>query len=451
MKSIKDLFWIICLAILVRIPWLLMVPHVEAPDENTHLWVIEFIIKHFQLPDYQAVLSAGPEAVYGSIPPFGYLPHIIFYKCLVNFIAPAHTLYAARLGSLSMGLIVITVAYFIGQLLFLPNRIAALALPLMIVFHPQFVFVTSYINNDATAAALSALILLLLVRSLKNGLNLPLVLFLSLAFSWLILCKYSGYCVLVVSYIFLPVIVYLHRNKLIQQLARLSVIVLITIALTSWWFVRNYFLFSGDITGVSTMHHIWQLNYHKQLTSFGSPIGVLLNHRFWRMLFFSFWGWFGYLTRSLPRVIYYSYLFFVIVSIVRFCDQFVEKIQKGKVNVLSQIRSLFVTNMDNLSASTAASIDDNATQSIQAWIWLLLITCFLINFATCVYGSYSGVAGPQGRYLFPSEIPIIAMLIAGLSSRQNKWSEALVTVLVGFNLFAYCYSSLFLYMLYHQM
>ncbi len=410
MKSIKELFLIVLLALLIRIPWMFLVPYVEAPDENTHFWVIQFIANNFRLPDYHAVISVGPEAVYGSIPQLGYLPHILFLKAIGSFIAANKWLYAARLGSIAMGLIVVVVAYYIGQLLFAPNRIAALALPLMVTFHPQFVFVNSYINNDVTTAALSSVILLLLINVLKTGLNRANMVCLSICCSWLMLSKYSGYCVLATTFLILLLVIYLHRSKLKEQFILLACMALIILFLTSWWFVRNYFQFGGDITGVKTMHNIWTLTYHRYLQNFASPIGVVFSSRFWRMLFFSFWGWFGYMTRNLPRLIYYGYLAFVILA----CLCFARRGLKYRTN----------------------------------WQWLVLIICFAINLAVCIYGTYTGVAGPQGRYLFPSEIPIMAMLIAGLNSASTKWSKYLLVSLIAFNVFVYFYSSFYLFKLY---
>ena len=439
MKSLKELFLLLSLAFLVRIPWLVMVPQVEAPDESTHFWVIQFIVQHLCLPDYQSVINGGAQAVYASLPQFGYLPHVLLLKCLGGFVLPEHALYLARLGSLCMGLIVVGVAYFIGRLLFLPNHIAALALPLMIIFHPQFVFVGCYVNNDATTAALAALILIFLIVAIKKGLNFSLVCFLSLCFSLLILAKYSGYCVLLTSAVFIPIIIYLHRKRLKGQLALAASMGLITLFLTLWWFVRNYFQFAGDITGVKTMNDIWQLTYHKHLIAFDSPLAPLVNTRFWRMLFFSFWGWFGYMTRSLPRVLYYGYLSFIIVSAAQFISNIIDKQQKGKLNLLPHLKTLLTLDLDFPVSAAGSGI-----VWIRSWTWLLLITCFVLNFISCMYGCYSGVAGPQGRYLFPSEIAIMALLLGGLASKRDKWSEYSIMALVAFNFVVYCYSTYYL-------
>ena len=409
MKSSKELFLIVLLALLVRVPWILLVPQVEAPDENTHFWVVQFIVNNWQLPNFDIVTSVGSEAVYGSIPQLGYLPHIILVKCLGNLVNLSNLFYIARLGSLLMGLVVIGVSHYMGKMLFPAHRLYALALPAMIIFHPQFVFVTSYINNDSTAAALGALILFLLLRSVETGLNKTNMLCLAICCACLILSKYSGYCLLITTAITILLVLYLHREKLKEQLTYLIGMIVAILILTSWWFVRNYFVFAGDITGVKTMHSIWTLTYHKHLQNFNSPLGVLFSSQFWRMLFFSFWGWFGYMTRSLPRFIYYGYLSFVVWAGLSF--------------VFAKVKHKM------------------------QWSWLILILSFLLNLSVCIYGTYSGVAGPQGRYLFPSEIPIMAMLIAGVTFCSNKWSKYLIIALIAFNTFAYFYSSFHIFKL----
>ena len=227
----------------------------------------------------------------------------------------------------------------------------------------------------------------------------------------LALSKYSGYCVLLSAFIFLPVILWLHKKQIKSQLKFLLILICTVILLTGWWFVRNYYQFAGDITGTQTMNNIWVLTYHHQLKVFNTPWPIIFSTSFWRILFFSFWGWFGYMTHSLPRIIYYGYLAFVLIAGWR------------------------------AAAMVWARRTDS--QSLKVWTWLLFSTCFIANLGICILGCCSGIAGPQGRYLFPSEVPIMAMLIAGLASNQDKWSKILIISLLVFNLFVYCYSTYF--------
>jgi hypothetical protein len=423
MKNGKELIIIILLSVIVRLPWLLMIPQAEAPDENMHVWVINYIATHCNLPDRQALSNSGLVSAYGSVPPFAYLPHII---CLKLFTPDIQTPFnrqislsqlVTRLGSLFMSLIVVAAAWWIGRKLFLDNRLAAIALPLLVAFHPQFVFVSSYANNDITTAAVSSLIIVNIVSVLDTGLKTATVFYLSLLLSWLTLSKYSGLHLLPVTCSFLPVGAFLHKQKMSvlfkYELGLLSCVAL----LTSWWFLRNYWQFDGDITGIKTMNHLWNLVYRSYTSPAPSILSILVSNSFWRMLFFSFWGWFGYMTHSLPKIIYYTYLFFVLVAA-------------------------------GLSINYLRSLKTTKKIPARAWTWLLFATCIILNLIMCAYCCCAQVSGPQGRYLFPSEIPIMSLIIGGLNCSAKKWSNKIVVALLIFNLAAYCYSTYFLYQLY---
>ncbi len=214
MKNSKELVFIILLAAIVRLPWLVMIPQTEAPDENMHRWVINYISSNWRLPDHQTLASSGLESAYGSVPPFAYLPHIIFLQLSPAKVSAAVNRFMTRLGSLLMSLIVVAAAWWMGRRLFIDNHLAAVAVPLLIVFHPQFVFVSAYVNNDMTTAALSSLILINLILVLDNGLSAAHIFFLAVFLSWLILSKYSGLHLLLVTCLFLPISAYLHKQKI---------------------------------------------------------------------------------------------------------------------------------------------------------------------------------------------------------------------------------------------
>jgi len=418
-KHYRELIIIILLTVALRLPWLMMIPQAEAPDENMHRWVINYISANCRLPDRQALASSGLVSAYGSMPPFGYLPHIILLKLFPTDISAPDKQCLTRLGSLLMSLIVVTAAWWTGRRLFKGSYLAALAVPLLIVFHPQFVFVSTYANNDMTAAALSSLILVNLILTLDNGLSAMRIVSLAAFLSLLTLSKYSGLHLLVVTGLFLPISAYLHKQKIYIWLRYGFALIFLTALMTGWWFIRNYWQFDGDIIGVKTMNHLWLNVYHSYP---GPPLtiqAVIFSSSFWRMLFFSFWGWFGYMTHSLPRIIYYAYLFFVLLA-------------------------------GGLGINYWRSIKDIKTIQALHWPWFLFATCIILNLFMCVYCCCAQVSGPQGRYLFPSEIPIMSLLIAGLHCAEKKWSNKIILSLLIFNFAAYCYSTYFLYQLYGQ-
>ena len=399
-----------------------MVPMAEAPDEVTHVWVAKFCAEQMRLPTLSDVKAAGPAAVYGSIPQFGYLPHIIALKTSCQL----PQLVALRLGSLLMSVVAVIAAYFTGRWIFLTNRLLALALPYLLVFHPQFVLVGSYTNNDITASACASLVLLMLLRTLQRGLNLSISITIGCLLAWILLSKYSGLCLFPVALIFLVSAAWVHETSLLGLIFNLMAMVVPGLVLSGAWFYRNRIEFDGDITGTRTLHYIWTSTYHRRFDSYRSPLAIVLETRWWRMNFFSFWGWFGYMTRSLPRPFYYGYLTFVILAFAggfRRLKDFAKELFNGVSN--SQRSGL-----------------------VRPLAWLMFITLAVANLLTSLAASSSGIAGPQGRYLFISEIPLMALMLGGLANLPAKMIKPTVWALLLFNLSTYFYSSCYLYSLY---
>lgn len=424
---LKQLLAVLTLATIVRVLYLLVVPIAEAPDEETHMWVIRFLVDHARLPLPDDITKAGSVAVYGSLPALGYLPQWAFVEILPNF----KPLIAARIGSVLMGLTTVAASFYGGKLLFKNDRLLAIALPLALAFHPQLVFVQSYANNDVTAAAISAWLIVLLIKAIQYG---PyyigpwrfhprfLDLVIGVLSAWLLLSKYSGYAAIITAFIFLGVASYLHRRQWLDVFMHIGTAGATAVVLSAWYFVRNLQVF-GEITGTQTMYRIWASAYHKS-PNITSPLGIVTQNRWWRMNFFSFWGWFGYMTRSLPRPWYYAYLGFMLASIYG-CAQKLLKRMKGE----------------------GAPLDLKEDAKEKA-IWAMLWSCFILNWLASVFGSATGVSGPQGRYFFTSEISLMALLLAGLRLLPGKASRCAVIAFLVFNFICCMYSTYYLYNLY---
>ncbi|MBC8000719.1 MAG: hypothetical protein IAF58_22415, partial [Leptolyngbya sp.] len=68
------------------------------------------------------------------------------------------------------------------------------------------------------------------------------------------------------------------------------------------------------------------------------------------------------------------------------------------------------------------------------YIWLLLLLCPLLNLVAMVTATLMNVTGPHGRYLFPSIIPITALLIAGFYRLGETFGKWATVVLIAMNL-----------------
>lgn len=388
---------------LVRLPWIFTIPVAEAPDEVNHWWVIHFLQQHLRLPNSQEVLNGGTVAVYGSLPQLAYLPH-----ALVSLFYPAaDQLLFARFGSLLMGLITVAISWRIGQELFPGRRLLAFALPALLVFHPQLVFVNSYNNNDSTSCALGSLLVYLLIRLLKHGLSWKRSAGIGFLLGWLALCKYSGYILFPLAALSVVAAGLLHGTSMAWLIAHCLVMLTITLIMSGWWFVRNYQEFSGDILGTQTMYITWAKAYHKSLSYYLSPWAIITQLRWWRMFYFSFWGMFGYMNIYLWRPVYIVYFAYLLAGAAGWLKYAYHKIKSPSA--------------------------ESAPDKIAISVWLMLLLCCCLNLTAMIWASTGNLGGPQGRYFFISEIPICVLLLAGLSRLGPKTGKAAVCSLLVFN------------------
>jgi hypothetical protein len=429
-KLISKLIIIVLLTITVRLPWLFMIPAFEAPDENPHLWVIQYCAQHLSLPSRDAIYASGADASYGSIPQFGYVPHVFFLKILPNL----NPRLAARYASLLMASILNVTAYLIAQEIFLANMLLTLAVPAMLIFHPELVFVGSYANNDITVATLSSIVLLLLIRTIKQGLTWHRSLWIGFLSGWILLSKYTGTCVIPTALVFLSLAAWLHRCTLKSYLVHLGSAILIFLATCAWWFIRSYYVFNGDISGVGTLYYTWASSCHKSLTLPYKPVlEVISKTRWWRMNFYSYWAVFGYMIRFVKTFFYFVYLGFVAISAI------------GGLTTLKRI----VHSGSELFARSQADASKFPRQElIPAVIWSMFLSISLLNIIASALGSCSGVSGPQGRYFFPSEVALISLLLAGLYQFKGVWGKGLVLTLLAYNFYTYLFCLRHIYLLY---
>lgn len=407
MRISRQLILIIFVYFLIRLPWLFSVPMAEAPDEFSHYWVFRFVAEHMRLPSAAEVTAGGPSGVYGSLPQLGYIPHVLVCKIL-----PIGDLsLVGRFGSLLAGLVAVVAAYFIGLEIFDVGALA-LSLPLIMLFHPQLVFINSYSNSDTTACALTSVTLYLCVRILKTGLTIRKAVLLGFLLGWTALTKYSGVALFPATLVALLAAFYIHRvsfGKVIQYLLLVGGTFLATCA---WWFVHSMQEFHGDLLGTKTMRETWARTYNKPL-EFHMPVShVIKDQVFWSTVHDSFWGVFGYMTRFLWSQIYYTYLGFLLLAIA------------GGARVLC-------SNLKGLQ-SQFAEMTTNRQRFVTPAIWWMFAILVFVNIAAMVIGASMNLGGAQGRYLLPSEIALLALLIGGLS-KLGKIGKHLVIGLVVFN------------------
>jgi len=209
-----------------------------------------------------------------------------------------------------------------------------------------------------------------------------------------------------------------HKSKPAQLLSFLAFLVIPSAVMTLWWPIRNYHEFDGDILGTQTMYLTWAKTFHRQLHYYMPAWQILITPRWWRMLFYSFWGAYGHMNKYLWRPVYFVYLGFVAIA------------------ELGWFKTPWFIKLDG------------SYRSYRTSMWTLFAAAFLINMAALVWAGTGNLGGPQGRYLFTSLIPIDALIVLGLGLFGRRYGKALVISFLAFNFAVCCGSWIYLYRLY---
>ena len=291
-------------------------PLFESPDEFQHYEFIRYLIDQRALPvqsaatltEYQqpplyyglGALVAGSVAVEPFAPvtnPFwGYDQYRFGFDNKVRFIhavgenypwrGTALAVHLLRLYSVLVGALALSAGWQALRLVFGRSGVALGALAIM-AWNPQFVFISSSINNDNLVTSLA--------RFLSGGVCVccPLsgarrVVAGGLLLGMALLTKVSAAALAVPMLIALlyPPAPRLARAK------TAAVIGAVALGLSGWWFIRNLELY-GELTGVNTMLQAWGT---RALSEGLAGLGVQL-----RFVWTSYWGRFGIGQIGLPE------------------------------------------------------------------------------------------------------------------------------------------------------
>ncbi len=189
----------------------------------------------------------------------------------------------------------------------LPDRpTLALATAALTAFMPQFLFISSAVSNDNLVTFLATLTAYLLTRGLRRPHRWGWALLLGGALGLIALSKLSGLLLWPLVGVTLA-IQGVRRHNLRRTFAELAVIFGVALALSSWWYVRNWLLYR-DVFGLSPMLDV--VGRHLQ------PVGwrALLSQ--FQGLRISYWGLFGWFNLPLPDAAYRILDVFAVLSIL---------------------------------------------------------------------------------------------------------------------------------------
>jgi len=343
---------IIVLFVLLGIVYSLATPVLEASDEFKHYPYVQYVQTHGMLPVLEPeVCEASPSACPwlqdGAQPPAYYaimaaatswidtsdLPSLLWKNkhafignptqvCNKNLIIhqPARetfpwrgavlAVHVIRLLTLSFGAGTVLVTYRLSRTLFPGRPALALGATALTAFNPMFLFVCTSVNNDAMAALVGSVTLLVIVRIAKFGeserrdrLGLQSAL-LGLLIGLGALTKLSLLALFPVVALVVTIRVWeTHSNKtlfdrLLRALGYGAITALAAAAVSGWWFLRNWRLY-GDPTALNVF--IAVQGTRAQPPTLQDWLGEFGTFRW------TYWGLFGGVNVMAPRPIYWLF------------------------------------------------------------------------------------------------------------------------------------------------
>ena len=313
-------------------------------------------------------------------PPLYYSIGSYFYKA-VNSESIFERVFALRLFSVILFMLLILTAYKTSQILFKKNNYLQYSLTALVAFMPMLVFSSTGILPDPLTNLLFSLTILISLLIIEKGIKFKYLFF---AILIIIAGSLTRQQFLIALPIFISAIIFsFFIKRSLKQLALLSFFILIIImlgfTLPSLWYIKQISL---PEVGQIDLKLFFANDFLNYLKTFALET--------YNRTFAWYWGVYRWLSLTLPPIIYLIIKSIVLLGFIGIIIKIIKDIAKG--NIKKDIYFYF------------------------------LITASLIYIAIIVIWDYyfrlgHGFSfGIQGRYLFPLIIAHLSLLIIGLKT-----------------------------------
>lgn len=323
--------------------YLAATPVFEANDEIWHFGFVQHVREHWNPPVQQ---FDGKDTLYqqhGSQPPLYYIlmalvtapvaiddadqyrllnPHvnalqpdsfgnknlIVHDETLSMFRGTGLAVLIIRALGLAMGAATIWFVFKVGELIAPQRPTVAFVAAALTGLNPMFIFVSASVTNDSLAMLLNGALVLLLLRSLRDGFRLRYSLAIALLFAISCLTKLTVFALLPV---FVGAAFFAQRktNDRRGALIFFSLVVVLWMLIAGWWFVRSVQMY-GEPFGIITMANI------------AGPRGITFNlvdiFADFQQFRMSFWGLFGALNIQVTSIFYVLLDVMTFLSVIGF-------------------------------------------------------------------------------------------------------------------------------------
>jgi len=305
---------------------------------------------------------------------------------LLNLQSLSAEIYALRGVSTLCGLVVVGMAFLIAQTLFPQAPFSCLGVPLFITFIPQFAAMNGAINNDKFAEVWIAVFLWLLVKMFKHGVRASYLSAELMVLGLAICSKRTSY--FLIPLFGLMLFVYVWKASLGLKMHLVLAVGLLGVALVTYLLLWHpaFHQFVKSKLWIPPAREIHHLIFRAELIS---PAFLKYYAKFATVMYWSFWGVFGYMTIHLHHFWYVAAAIFQGLAVL------------GLAKMVRQVKQQTL----KLAAWQAKTLYLYGA-SIVLIVALMFFRSILFKMNEPFY--------EQGRHLFTVVIPIGVLTILGL-------------------------------------
>lgn len=436
LKSEKTIEWlVVALVFAVVLAWSLTTGRPGGPDESMRYDVAKYLYEHpGTLPrgEEPEILNKTWGISYAFYPILSYMVSAVFMTIAGLFsTAEPVLLHAARMADV---LFITGAAWLVvqtGKRLF--DREKALLFSCLVVFLPGFLFLGTYVNTDSLALLAAAMILYAWVRYLDEGWTWKNCILLAVGMAVCFLSYYNAYGWILWSFFFFCFTVLFCGEKRAGErwkflFSRGAVIAGITFVLAGWWFIRNYFLYDGDILGrnASTLcaekyakpgykpsEHLTPALQGWKVKDFLLYQNPGWRHNWLMTVLVSFVGVFGTFDVYMNETVSKGYLLFLLVGCAGAILMYREFYWKKRT----------VTVERSLAGSTRVKVKTVRTQkewSKKGLFNLAMAAALITPVVLFVSYAYNNDNQAQGRYIISAVYPLMYFVVCGYAKLLER-------------------------------
>lgn len=389
---------LLILAAIVSTLWVIAIPPWRTPDEFHHFGYIQYLARERSIPvsgraylyrdllesyqstNFRAIFGKDTTEVNLEVPEVnnaaGHPP--LYYSLALPAYAAASggsmetQLYAVRIFSCLLFVLLIAASYRMAQAVFPRAVYLQIGVPLLLIFHPQFVFISASANNDLLLALLFTWFLYNLVIFCQGDFRYRRAAMIGLAVGLGMLTKSSFVIAYIVGGGVFAALLALKRGKRAFMIKAAAAAMGVSLLICGWFYVRNFF-------------ELGALQPYSRTDTYKTDSALVLWTRtsFRNNFIASFIGNFSWLSIPLPGKALYWF---------------------RRIAELSAI---------GLSVSLVLGLFRKNWQVIKPWLaGLFVLTLFLFTLSATFFELRVG--GAQGRYLFPAIFPFWSLVLIGL-------------------------------------